>query len=165
MRANDPRPKQKKATSILQKTLQISGGASDKATAEVGYRMDPADWESYRSEMHGLLDTCTDRMTSYRDLPWKAPPASLKKTVKIETKGIEAREGRPLRDVISQLTDDIMPHATGNTHPQFMGWVHGAGIPSAVGKKNLYCIRQPCGDIEFKIFSTFVFFLLRSFSG
>lgn len=133
MHANDPRPRQKE-TSIMQTTLNISGGASDKSTADVGYRMDPSDWESYRSEMHGLLDACTDRMASYRDLPWKAPPASLKKTVKIETKGIEAREGRPLRDVISQLTGDIMPYATGNTNPQFFGWVHGAGIPSAVGK-------------------------------
>ncbi len=25
--------------------------------------------------------------------------------------------------------NDILPYATGNTHPGFMGWVHGGGTP------------------------------------
>ena len=133
MAANDPRPKQESA-SLLEKTLQISGGASDEQVNTMGYRMDPSDWDSYRSELHSLMDTCTNRMASYRKLPWKAPPANLKEAVKIETSGIQASEGRSLQDVLSQITDNIMPYATGNTHPQFMGWVHGAGIPSAVGE-------------------------------
>jgi aromatic-L-amino-acid/L-tryptophan decarboxylase len=34
-----------------------------------------------------------------------------------------------LADVHDQFLNDILPYATGNTHPGFMGWVHGGGTP------------------------------------
>ena len=36
-----------------------------------------------------------------------------------------------LADVYREFTDFIVPYATGNVHPGFMGWVHGGG--TAVG--------------------------------
>ena len=30
---------------------------------------------------------------------------------------------------MSRMTEEIMPFATGNTHPRFWGWVHGTGHP------------------------------------
>ena len=38
-------------------------------------------------------------------------------------------KGRDLANVLSDFTSHIKPYATGNTHPLFMGWVHGAGTP------------------------------------
>ena len=38
-------------------------------------------------------------------------------------------KGRDLANVLADFTSDIKPYATGNTHPGFMGWVHGGGTP------------------------------------
>jgi glutamate/tyrosine decarboxylase-like PLP-dependent enzyme/lipoprotein NlpI len=37
-----------------------------------------------------------------------------------------------LADVHAAFLRDILPYATGNTHPGFMGWVHGGGTPVGV---------------------------------
>ena len=37
--------------------------------------------------------------------------------------------GRDLAEVLADFGADIAPYATGNRHPLFMGWVHGAGTP------------------------------------
>jgi len=37
-----------------------------------------------------------------------------------------------LADVHAGFLSDILPYATGNTHPGFMGWVHGGGTPVGV---------------------------------
>ena len=34
-----------------------------------------------------------------------------------------------LAEVHGRFLNDILPYATGNTHPGFMGWVHGGGTP------------------------------------
>lgn len=36
---------------------------------------------------------------------------------------------RDLSDVHASVMRDILPHVVGNTHPRFMGWVHGGGTP------------------------------------
>ena len=36
---------------------------------------------------------------------------------------------REMRDVLDDVRAHIVPFATGNLHPRFMGWVHGAGTP------------------------------------
>jgi len=36
------------------------------------------------------------------------------------------------RVVFETLARQIMPYATGNTHPSFFGWVHGTGLPVSV---------------------------------
>jgi len=110
-------------------STKVNGNSRD-ASLSVGHHLDPTDWDEYRSQMHSLLDKCCDRMENYRKLPWKVPPSDFKENVAIGSEGISA--GRPLSEVMDQLVHEIMPHATGNTHPQFMGWVHGGGIPSCV---------------------------------
>ncbi len=54
---------------------------------EVGYRLDPVDWDEYRAQMHQLVDECCDRMKAYRDLPWKPPPADLPQQVTLASGG------------------------------------------------------------------------------
>ena len=39
------------------------------------------------------------------------------------------RLGRPFEAVLEDFDKNIKPYSTGNGHPGFMGWVHGAGTP------------------------------------
>jgi len=90
-----------------------------------GHHLDPTDWDAFGRDMHDLLDTCLGRMRGARELPWQPKPDGM---------GVEL-DGTPTprENVFSQITDTIMPYATGNTHPAFFGWVHGAGLPVSVG--------------------------------
>jgi len=89
-----------------------------------GHRLDPPDWDQFDTQMHGLLDACLARMRAYRDLPWQPVPA-----LDLALDG----QARPMADVFAQMSAQIMPTATGNTHPSFWGWVHGAGLPASIG--------------------------------
>lgn len=90
-----------------------------------GHRLDPADWNAFGQDMHDLLDACLTRMQGARDLPWQQKPTDM---------GVELNgEPTSTRDTFAQITDTIMPYATGNTHPAFFGWVHGTGLPVGVG--------------------------------
>ncbi|MBT5295862.1 MAG: amino acid decarboxylase, partial [Octadecabacter sp.] len=90
-----------------------------------GHHLDPTDWDDFGRDMHDLLDTCLTRMQGARDLPWQQKPADM---------GVELDgAATPTADVFTQITDTVMPYATGNTHPAFFGWVHGTGLPVGVG--------------------------------
>lgn len=39
-------------------------------------------------------------------------------------------EPTPLADVYREFTECVLPYPTGNIHPRFFGWVHGAGTPT-----------------------------------
>ena len=108
----------------------------DTNTSTIGYRLDPPDWAAYRADLHQLVDACCDRMEQYRQLPWQPPPADLMTRLCIahESNNHDNSDNvdlgsQPQSKVQERLVNEIMPYATGNTHPQFFGWVHGAGIP------------------------------------
>ncbi len=88
-----------------------------------GRRLDPADWDGFRRELDGLLKACIGRLEAARDLPWQAKPEDMAKAVALQ----DVRKGRDVTEVFTALQSDIMPYATGNTHPGFFGWVHGTG--------------------------------------
>lgn len=92
-----------------------------------GHHLDPADWDVFSTQMHELLDACLTRMQNARDLPWRPVPEGFAEDVTLDGKA------RPVEDVFAQIAGPIMTHATGNTHPGFWGWVHGTGLPVAVG--------------------------------
>lgn len=90
-----------------------------------GHHLDPNDWDAFGRDMHDLLDTCIARMQHARDLPWRPKPDAM---------GVELDgAATPTADVFTQITDTIMPYATGNTHSAFFGWVQGTGLPIGVG--------------------------------
>lgn len=99
----------------------------DNANDREGRRLDPADWDGFRAETTLLLHDCIDRLESARDLPWRMPPAGLRAAVALN----DVEAPHPVGEVYDRLRRDIMPYATGNTHPGFFGWVHGSG--SAIG--------------------------------
>jgi len=90
--------------------------------------LDPENWGELRALGHRMLDDAFDYLEHARDRPvWQKMPEELR-----------AELARPLpRDPESpdRAYEDfrrlVLPYATGNTHPRFMGWVHGGG--TAVG--------------------------------
>ena len=111
-----------------------------------GHHLDPTDWDAFGRDMHDLLDSCLDRLQSARDLPWREKPTSM---------GVELDgSASPASDVFDQIEQTVMPYATGNTHPAFFGWVHGAGLPVGVGAEivaatmNSNCGGRDHGAIE-----------------
>ena len=90
--------------------------------------LDPENWDELRSLGHRMLDDAFDHLEHARERPvWQKMPADLR-----------AELARPLPHAPQdpdQAYEDflrlVLPYATGNTHPRFMGWVHGGG--TAVG--------------------------------
>jgi aromatic-L-amino-acid/L-tryptophan decarboxylase len=90
--------------------------------------LDPADWTEVRAVAHRMLDDMLDYIEHIRRRPvWQPiPPAAREKF----------RDALPvgpseLASVYEDFTQLVLPFATGNVHPGFLGWVHGGG--SVVG--------------------------------
>lgn len=97
-----------------------------KGVAETSTSLDPSNWDQFREVAHGLLDDMIAHIETIRQKPvWQRPTD--------ETRERFARPlpngPRELGDVLDDVRKHIMPFATGNLHPLFMGWVHGAGTP------------------------------------
>ena len=57
---------------------------------------------------------------------WQPTPGAVRDRFKTAL----PRGQRDLEEVLADFRMDVVPYVTGNTHPMFMGWVHGAGTPS-----------------------------------
>jgi glutamate/tyrosine decarboxylase-like PLP-dependent enzyme len=90
--------------------------------------LDPADWDEFRRIAHGVLDACVDRLATAREHPWRPVGEDARRAYALG----EAAAGVGLATAAAQLVDDVMPFATGNTHPRFFGWVHGTGLASGL---------------------------------
>ena len=91
--------------------------------------LDPADWTEFRDLSHQMLDAALDHMQGADERPvWTPIPEAVKSAL------AEPPPMRPqgTKKVCDDLTKLVLPYATGNTHPRFFGWVHGAGTPGAV---------------------------------
>jgi aromatic-L-amino-acid/L-tryptophan decarboxylase len=88
--------------------------------------LDPADWPPFRSQAHQMLDDALDYIEHIRDRPvWQPIPDD----VRAHFREPVPRGPSALSEVHGRFLDDILPYATGNSHPGFMGWVHGGGTP------------------------------------
>lgn len=86
--------------------------------------LDPADWESMRRQAHTMLDDMLDYLRDVPDRPvWQPAPDAARQ----KFNSTLPRSGDELADLHRIFMQDILPYAVGNTHPGFMGWVHGAG--------------------------------------
>lgn len=96
------------------------------APSEMPASLDPQDWRQFREIAHGILDDVITHIETVRQRPvWQPQPD--------ETRSRFTRPlplgSRELGEVIDDVRAHVMPFATGNLHPLFMGWVHGAGTP------------------------------------
>ncbi len=90
--------------------------------------LDPEDWDDLRQQGHRMLDDMLDYLQHIRQRPvWQAAPPE---TRMVFHAGLPQQPSE-LNAVHQQFMQSILPYAVGNTHPGFMGWVHGGG--TAVG--------------------------------
>ncbi|HEX9464782.1 MAG TPA: pyridoxal-dependent decarboxylase [Alphaproteobacteria bacterium] len=88
--------------------------------------LDPADWSSLRAQGHQMLDDMLDYLEHIRERPvWQPIPDAVRRRFDQAVPTTPADLGA----VHDEFMDHILPFATGNAHPGFMGWVHGAGTP------------------------------------
>jgi aromatic-L-amino-acid decarboxylase len=91
--------------------------------------LDPADWERTRALAHRVLDEALDFLGSVRERPvWRPVPESVRDALR---EGLPA-DPQELEETYRQFRERILPYATGNIHPRFFGWAHGAGTVAGV---------------------------------
>jgi glutamate/tyrosine decarboxylase-like PLP-dependent enzyme len=73
-----------------------------------------------------MMDDMIDHLAGLRDMPvWQQMPEPVRESFK---KPLPSA-GTDLTELYQTFTETIQPYVTGNTHPRFMGWVHGGGNP------------------------------------
>jgi glutamate/tyrosine decarboxylase-like PLP-dependent enzyme len=88
--------------------------------------LDPSDWSSLRAQGHRMLDDILDYMQHIRECPvWQPIPDSVRRRFRDDVPTAPA----DLAAVHDEFMHHVLPFATGNVHPGFMGWVHGGGTP------------------------------------
>lgn len=71
-----------------------------------------------------MLDEAIDFTAGARDRPvWRPVPSDVRARLNEPV----PREGASLEAVCEEFRRSILPYATGNLHPRFLGWVHGSG--------------------------------------
>jgi glutamate/tyrosine decarboxylase-like PLP-dependent enzyme len=86
--------------------------------------LDPADWPTLRQQAHRMLDDMLDHVQHIREQPvWRPISDEVRGAVKQPMPAAPV----PLAEAHHQFMTQMLPHAVGNLHPRFMGWVHGAG--------------------------------------
>ena len=91
--------------------------------------LDPPDWRRFRDQGHRMLDDMVDYLARIRERPvWQPIPDEVRARFR------EPLPSAPtdLATVHAEFMRSILPFATGNSHPGFMGWVHGGGNPDGM---------------------------------
>jgi aromatic-L-amino-acid decarboxylase len=88
--------------------------------------LDPDDWPSFRKQGHDMLDDMFDYLEQLRKQPvWQGLSPAQRETFKQPL----CNDSSDLAEAHTTFMKTILPYAVGNTHPGFMGWVHGGGTP------------------------------------
>jgi glutamate/tyrosine decarboxylase-like PLP-dependent enzyme len=86
--------------------------------------LDPVDWPNARAQGHRMLDDILDYIENVRERPvWQPIPDDERARFRAD---MPTGPG-DLAAVHDEFMRHILPYATGNVHPGFMGWVHGGG--------------------------------------
>jgi aromatic-L-amino-acid decarboxylase len=94
-----------------------------------GDSLDPADWGEFRRVLHDAVDGIVDDLAGLRDEPaWRPVPDAVKRSLREPL----PRDGEDIGTTLATFDELVRPYATGNRHPRFFGWVHGAGTAAGV---------------------------------
>ena len=94
-----------------------------------GGNLDPSNWRSLRAQGHRMLDDILDYVELIRERPvWQPIPDRVRARFSAPLPTAPA----DLAAVHQEFMRDILPYSTGNSHPGFMGWVHGGGNPAGM---------------------------------
>src|SRR5882724_11669824 len=81
--------------------------------------LDPSDWQSLRAQGHRMLDDMLDYVESIRDRPvWQPIPDG----VRAHFRAALPTMPTDLATVHDEFLRYVLPYATGNSRPGFMGW-------------------------------------------
>jgi aromatic-L-amino-acid decarboxylase len=107
-----------------------SGTAIAEPELAQGQRtLDPADWESFRTQAHRMLDDVLDYTRDLRQRPvWQPAPEEVRQRFRSAI----PRGPAALENVHAEFMKYVLPYGGGNTHPGFMGWVQGGGTPVGI---------------------------------
>ncbi len=120
-----------------------SSRPEDRGTPSTERSLDPDDWAAFRSAAHGALDSIIDHLAELREQAVWQPASEEAKALFLRD---APRAGRPLTSVLEDVHRHVKPYVVGNTHPLFMGWVHGAGTPvGMVGEMIAAGLNANCG--------------------
>ena len=87
--------------------------------------LDPEDWTAFRKRAHKTLDRALEKLEHAGTGRVWTPV-----TEDVDTQIMTALTGAPLgQDEVDDALSALLPHGVGNTHPRFLGWVHGSGTP------------------------------------
>lgn len=87
--------------------------------------LDPEDWAAFRKRAHETLDRALEKLErAGTGRVWTPVPESVDAQIETALTGVPLSPGE-VDDALSAL----LPHGVGNTHPRFLGWVHGSGTP------------------------------------
>jgi glutamate/tyrosine decarboxylase-like PLP-dependent enzyme len=88
--------------------------------------LDPKDFSALRTLGHQMMDDMIDHLANIRaQKVWQPMPPEIRA-------GFTAplpETGTAPETLYATFQANIQPYVTGNTHPRFMGWVHGGGNP------------------------------------
>jgi glutamate/tyrosine decarboxylase-like PLP-dependent enzyme len=88
--------------------------------------LDPADWSALRALGHTMLDDMVNHLATLREGPvWRPMPPPVREAFQAQIPA----QGTAPEALYARFQAEIQPYVTGNTHPRFMGWVHGGGNP------------------------------------
>ena len=88
------------------------------------HTLDPQDWRQLRNQGHRMLNDMFDHLEHIRERPvWQPITPALRKSFREPLPAAPA----DLATVHATFMRDVLPYGVGNTHPGFMGWVHGGG--------------------------------------
>ncbi len=86
--------------------------------------LDPADWEAVRALGHRMMDDMIDHLRDLRQNPaWRKMPPEVRAALHQSLPEAPTAPG----EIYNEISELVTPYVTGNTHPRFMGWVHGGG--------------------------------------
>lgn len=101
---------------------------SSQAPIEVA-SLDPVDWPEFKERAHEALDLVLTQIETIRDQPvWQPPTGDV---ASYFSQALPA-DAWAMEDILTGIRDYVVPFATGNLHPRFMGWVHGSGTPVGI---------------------------------
>ena len=85
--------------------------------------------EAFRRAAHALVDGVADHLDELPSQPvWQPVPEALRERLLGQPL---PEDGAELDDLVVTILRDVLPHAMGNGHPAFFGWVNGP--PSLAG--------------------------------
>ena len=110
----------------MQEIDERSRNLTPELSQELKETLDPADWGAFRAQAHRMLDDMLGYVENIRERPvWQPIPAAVRNQFRRSL----PQQPTDFASVHDEFMQDILPFATGNVHPGFMGWVHGGGTP------------------------------------